>query len=165
MEMSKLKPVFAGIMAGVIILLSIALFPELSWAPPLIKIGVVNWEQVVSRYKVFQEKIAEIQHRRERLLKFIEHENKSLSSGSGRKNSQDGEIYKEALNQIQSQKEQLIQKSHQKIYRIIKQVAVKRGYSLILSENQVLYASEVYADLTSPVIKKLNSDAKNEDSN
>lgn len=155
MELKSLSPVLVGITAGLLLVCSLLLVPHASWAPPLIKIGVVNWEQVVSRYDKFQKKISSIQSRRQRLLRFIEKKNEGSTVPENQAGQQE-QVYEEALEQVSTQKERFIRDAHKEIREVIKQVAIKRGYSLILSESEVLYASEVYVDLTDPVIQKLN---------
>lgn len=145
----------AGLLIGVLLSVSLLLFPRLGWAPPLIKMGVVNWEQVVMQYSAYQAELKELEQRRKRVLNFIDQESKKINGGQ--KDQELESIYRDTLKQIRERREQTIKQYHQNIYDSIEAEAIEQGYSLILSENEVLYASEEYADLTHDVIERLNN--------
>lgn len=160
MRGSDLKSVLTGFLVGLMLTGGLLLAPRLGWAPPLIKMGVVNWEQVVMEYGRYQQAISDLQKRRKRVLKFIDQEYQEIRRGQPDTGGQDGELesmYQDTLKQIKERRERTIKKFHRNIYRAIEQEAVEQGYSLILSENEVLYASEEYTDLTHSVIERLNS--------
>lgn len=154
---------FSGVLAGLLFLGGMLLAPTISWAPPLIKIGVVNWEQVILQYEAYQKELKELQEKRKRILQFIEKEygkaNKDKLKRQGQPSSMNKELqslYQDTLKQHKQRRRQTIENYHQKIKQAIRQEAVEQGYSLILSENEVLYAAEGYTDLTNGVIKRLN---------
>ncbi len=152
MKKNRLNLVVMFCLAGLLILGLLTLGPNQSWAPQMIKVGVVNWERTVSNYQQFQEEISELQTQRERWRAAVE------QIDSDRNDEDQDEIYQEALEQINSQLNRVIREAHRHIYEVIEEVAITNGYSLVLSENEVLYASEAYTDLTEPVLRRLNAD-------
>jgi Skp family chaperone for outer membrane proteins len=166
MKTNPLVSSLYGLVAGLLILGGILAIPSASWAPTLIKIGVVNWEQVILRYDSYQEDLKELQGKRKRILQFIEKEygevNKDKLRRKSRPSSMNRELqslYEDTLKQHKQRRQRTIENYHQKIREAIRQEAVEQGYSLILSENEVLYAAEGYTDLTNGVIKRLNTNA------
>ncbi len=157
MKKNKRSGVFLGTIAGLIIVVMILLTPQITWAPPLIRMGVVNWEQTVMNYEEFQRDLAELEQRRERLREYIEAQYGALGDEDLEDLDREvEEIYGEAIKQLDESRRRKISEYHQKIYEAIEYEAIAGGYSLILSENEVLYASEEYTDLTSDVISRLN---------
>lgn len=163
MNSENLMSGLSGILAGLLFLGGMLLVPVVSWAPPLIKIGVVNWEQVILQYDEFQSELEELQKKRKRILRFIEKEygkvNKDKLQNQSNPSSMNQEmqsLYKDTLKQHKQRRRRTIENYHQRITEAIRQEAVEQGYSLILSENEVLYAAEGYTDLTNGVIKRLN---------
>lgn len=159
---SRVRSVLTGIAFGGIFALLIVVSSGPGWAPPLIKMGVVNWEQVVMKYKGFQSEMKELQRRRVQILEYIQKEtgNRPDTSGSvssGKRGDPEMQgIYQDTLKQIEKRRRSLRQEYHQNIYQAIRGEAIERGFSLVLSENEVLYASEEYTDLTNGVIERLN---------
>jgi len=152
-----------GVSMGLVALLLILTGPGTSWAPPLIRIGVVNWEETVMRYRDFQSDLEELERRRTRILRFIEEEYGELQrekierkDGAPPRDPELKKLYEDAFAQVRNQRQNAIKRHHQRILRAIRREAVEQGYSLILSENEVLYAAESYTDLTGDVIARLN---------
>ncbi|MFB6226727.1 MAG: OmpH family outer membrane protein [bacterium] len=171
MENKRILSSLLGLSAGIIFLIGVLLVPTTSWAPPLIKIGVVNWEQVVLQYDEYQNELKELQKKRKRILQFIEKEygdvQKDKLKGKSKPSSMDQELqslYEDTLQQHKKRRQRTIENFHQKIKGAIREEAVEQGYSLILSENEVLYAAEGYTDLTSDVIQRLNKSQSQESS-
>lgn len=160
MRESDLKSILTGLVVGILLTGGLLLGPRIGWAPPLIKMGVVNWEQVVMQYGRYQQALTELQQRRKRVLEFIDREYREIGRIQDRADTRNQELesmYEDTLKQIKERRERTIKKFHRNIYRAIEQEAIEQGYSLILSENEVLYASEEYTDLTHSVIERLNS--------
>ncbi len=160
MRESDLQSILAGLLVGFLITGGLMLSPRLGWAPPLIKMGVVNWEQVVMQYNRYQQALAELQQRRKRVLNFIDEEYREIPRSQRNPDTRNQELesmYEDTLKQIKERRERTIKEFHRNIYRAIEEEAIEQGYSLILSENEVLYASEEYTDLTHSVIERLNS--------
>ncbi len=166
MRRSTLRAAGLGVTLGLLVLVMFLLAPRPTWAPPLIKIGVVNWEKTVSSYRAFQTELEELEQRRERILDFIEEEYGELQrekierteSGAPR-DPELKELYNDAFRQVQSQRKSTIKRYHRRVREAIRKEAVEQGYSLILSENEVLYAAQSYTDLTPAVINRLNEGA------
>ncbi len=147
----------AGVLLGILIVGLLVLKPGVTWAPPLIRMGVVNWEQTVMNYEEFQRDLAELEQRRDRLREYIETQYGALGDEELEDMDREvEEIYGEAIKQLDESRRRKISEYHQNIYEAIEAEAIASGYSLILSENEVLYASEEYTDLTSDVISRLN---------
>lgn len=157
MSKNESGPLFFGLIAGFLLAGGVLFFPAVSWAPPMIKMGVVNWERVVAEYEEFQRNIAEVEQRRETMIQFIEEQYGELEE-SKQLDAEIDEMYRETLLEIKKRREKVVQKAHRDIFAAIEEEAISRGYSLILSENEVLYASEDYTDMTGYVLKRLNSD-------
>lgn len=164
MDKTKLLSSFSGVLAGLLFLAGMIIVPTTSWAPPLIKIGVVNWEQVILQYDQYQNELKELQDKRKRILQFIENEygdvDRDKLKGGSRPSSMDQDLqslYEDTLKQHKENRRRTIENYHQRIKDAIRQEAVEQGYSLILSENEVLYAAEGYTDLTNGVINRLNN--------
>lgn|GEM_PF-4516429 len=152
MQTNNLNPYLAGGIMGLLLMVGVALLSSPGWAPQMIRVGVVNWEQVVANYEEFQQDITELESQRQRLLEMIE----SAGEDPAEADDADRQVYVEALAQLDSRRENLIRSAHNRIYSVIEDVAITNGYSLVLSENEVLYASEVYTDLTTSVVEQLN---------
>lgn len=152
-----------GVLVGLLLSLFTVALPRVQ-SEQLIRMGVVNWEQVVAQYDEYQSEIKELQRRRMRVLEYIKGENKNVDQEAlqkGQKQELDPEmrkIYEDTLKQIDDRREQLQKKYQQRIYDAIRNEAIEQGYSLILSENEVLYASQEYTDLTNDVLERLNKD-------
>ncbi len=159
MKFDNLNPYVTGGLLGLLIIVAVSLLSSPGWAPQMIRVAVVNWEQVVANYEQFQQEISELESQRERLLEMIEGSGDDpgdMPAADGETSGADRQVYVEALAQIDSRRENLIRSAHDRIYSVIEDVAITNGYSLVLSENEVLYASEVYTDLTVSVIEQLN---------
>lgn len=163
MHRSTLRAALLGVTLGLLVLVTSLLAPRPTWAPPLIKIGVVNWEETVSRYRALQTELEELKHRRERILEFIEKEYGELQrekierkEGEPPRDPELKELYDDAFQQVRTQRENTIKRYHRNVLEAIRQEAIEQGFSLILSENEVLYAAESYTDLTNDVIDRLN---------
>lgn len=161
----KLPHLVTGISLAGAVIVTFLLTPAVTWAPPLIKIGVVNWEQVILQYEDFQNKLNNLQSKRKRILRFIEKEYGEIKGESVKKGqkpaSMDQELqklYEDTLEQHKQRRKQTVEKYHRRIREAIREEAIEQGYSLILSENEVLYAAEGYTDLTNGVINRLNED-------
>lgn len=148
--MTDINPYFVGCLAGLVLFVAGLVIPGSSGAPPMIKVGVVSWEQVVANYEEFQTDIEELEDRQNRLRKLVEEGQDGTTEAERR------QVYDEALQQVQSRREKLVREAHENIYEAIEEVAIANGFSLVLSESEVLYASEAYTDLTRPVVKQLN---------
>ncbi len=154
-----------GVVLGLGFLAGAFLTPRISWAPPLIRIGVVNWQQVILQYEDYQKELKSLESKRKEILRYIEKEhgklNRNKTPGRSRKSTSDSEVgglYQDALKQYKQRRQRTIKEYRQNVTRAIREEAIEQGYSLILSENEVLYAAEGYTDLTSSVIKRLNSE-------
>jgi Skp family chaperone for outer membrane proteins len=152
-----------GAILGLCFLAGTFVAPRVGWAPPLIRIGVVNWEQVILQYDDYQQELENLQSKRKKILRFIEQEYGQITknqmpggSEGGSSESELEKLYQDALKQHEQRRQQSIEKYHQMIMEAIRQEAIEQGYSLILSENEVLYAAEGYTDLTNGVIERLN---------
>lgn len=149
---------------GLMLLAGGLTIPRVSWAPPLIKIGVVNWSQIVTQYEAYQSKLKSLEKKRERLLRYIEEEYGALKKRKLRRQLKKGssmekevkKLYEKTLKQYKNRRQKTIESYHRKIKEAIRKEAIEQGYSLILSENEVLYAAEGYTDLTHDVIERLN---------
>lgn len=157
--------VCVGVLLGMLVVVGTATLPQTGWAPPLIKIGVVNWEQVILQYEGYQQELKALQDKRQRILQFIEQEYGNIDEDSIKKKSEskstNGELeslYQDTLKQHEERRQQTIDEYHQKIMSAIREEAIEQGFSLILSENEVLYAAEGYTDLTNGVINRLNDE-------
>lgn len=161
-DTSSTRAVLVGVAIGLTVLFGSLMVPRATWAPPLIKIGVVNWEQTVMRYEALQSELEELQRRRERILTFIEEEygklkRRQIEGQEGRPRDPElKKLYEDAFQQVQKQRQDTIKKYQRRIREAIRQEAIEQGYSLILSENEVLYAADSYTDLTRAVIERLN---------
>lgn len=158
-----------GFLLGLLMILAITSVPRVGWAPPLIKMGVVNWEQTIMEYRSFQDELKELQGRREKILKFIQDEygdlNKRKGQSSDNKKNLDNEmqsVYEDYLKQHEESRRETIEKHHKKIMNAIRQEAIEQGFSLVLSENEILYAANQYTDLTNDVIERLNQSNKDQ---
>ncbi|MGM0380463.1 MAG: OmpH family outer membrane protein [bacterium] len=159
MNNNKYTAVITGILIGALCIGALMFNPGVSWAPPLIRVGVVNWEQVVMNFENFQRDLSELEQRRDRLRQYIEEQYGELGDEELEDVDKEvEEIYGEAIKQLNENRRRKISEYHQKIYSSIESEAVAGGYSLILSENEVLYASEEYTDLTQDVINRLNNE-------
>ncbi|MFB6355088.1 MAG: OmpH family outer membrane protein [bacterium] len=162
-RMTKLQSIATGIVLGLFILIGVLAIPRAGWAPPLIKMGVVNWEEIILQYEDYQQELKKLQQRRVKMMEFLRGQYDNVKGkklkGKNPKNMSNEmrQIYRDTLKQIDDRQRKTREKYNRKIRRAIRQEAIKQGYSLILSENSVLYASEQYTDLTHSVIKRLNS--------
>jgi len=141
--------------------------PRAGWAPELIRIGVVNWEQTIVQYEEYQNELNELQSKRKRILNLIEKEYGDANKGEHKKSSGGGEIqqlYENTLQQHKQRRQRVIEEYQDKIMAAIREEAIEQGYSLILSENEVLYAAEGYTDLTNGVIERLNENSQDSSS-
>ncbi len=148
MKNIRLNPLLVGTLLGFGLLLLLVLVPGRGWAPQMIRVGVVNWSRVVTSYESFQSEISELEEQRSNWLVILEEPRADEDDA--------GEMYREALEQIESRRDRVIRDAHREIYEAIEEVAITNGYSLVLSENEVLYASEAYTDLTNQVVQRLN---------
>lgn len=156
----------AGLLIGLVVLGGMSLMPRAGWAPELIRIGVVNWEQTIAQYKEYQNELSELQSKRKRILNLIENEYGDVQQDQ-LKQSSDGEmqqLYENTLQQHKQRRKRVIEEFHNKIMSAIREEAIEQGYSLILSENEVLYAAEGYTDLTNGVIERLNKNSQDSSS-
>lgn len=154
--------VSTGILLGMAVLVGMFFLPRPGWSPELIRIGVVNWEQVILQYEGYQNELEDLQSKRTKILRMIEEQygnvdRKALEkSGSLSSNQEMKQLYQETLKQHEQRRQKAIEEFHRKIKTAIREEAIEQGYSLILSENEVLYAAEGYTDLTNGVIERLN---------
>ncbi|MFP4687023.1 MAG: hypothetical protein ACLFN5_02820 [bacterium] len=155
MKKNQLMSMISGLAVGLFFAVGVLLMPGVSWAPPLIKMGVVNWERVVGNYEDFQRNIAEAEHRRETMIQFIEEQYGELGDAEELDEEMD-EMYRETLLEIEERRERIVREAHREIFNVIEEEAINQGFSLILSENEVLYASEDYTDITRDVLRRLN---------
>jgi len=160
----RIRSSLYGLVAGIVLFALFLTIPGPGWAPPLIKVGVVNWEQVVMEFDQFQTELKELQRRRMRILEYIQQESEGevpapedIESGENL-DPEMQQIYQDTLTQIQDRRRSLQEEFHQKIQAAIREEAISRGFSLVLSENEVLYASEEYTDLTNGVIERLDKE-------
>jgi Skp family chaperone for outer membrane proteins len=161
----------AGVLLGLAVLTGLSLAPRAGWAPELIRIGVVNWEQTISQYKDYQNELKELQSKRKRILNLIEKEYENVpqdqlkqSEGTASGGAEMQKLYQNTLEQHKQRRKRVIEEYHKKIMSAIRDEAIEQGYSLILSENEVLYAAEGYTDLTNGVIERLNQNSQNSSS-
>ena len=68
--------------------------------------------------------------------------------------------YYQSMNVLDKEREALITEARRAIYNAIRDIAIQKGFSLVFSENEILYASEDYVDMTAAVIQKLNQPKK-----
>lgn len=153
----------AGIFLGLTVLAGMFFLPRPGWSPELIRIGVVNWEQVILQYEGYQDELEGLQSKRTKILRMIEEQYGDVdrqkleqSSGSVSGDEEMQQLYEETLKQHEQRRQKAIEEYHRKIKAAIREEAIEQGYSLILSENEVLYAAEGYTDLTNGVIERLN---------
>ena len=161
---SRIRSSLYGLVVGTVLFTLLLTIAGPGWAPPLIKMGVVNWEQVVMQFDQFQKEQKELQRRRMKILQYIQEESKGkvpnpedIESGENL-DPEMQKIYQDTLKQIEDRRRSLQEEFHQKINAAIRDEAIARGFSLVLSENEVLYASEEYTDLTNGVIERLNKE-------
>lgn len=167
LDNARLRSIIIGVVVGgMLSLISVAL-PRVQ-GEQLIRMGVVNWEQVVTNYSEYQSEIEELQQRRMRVLEYIKGQGKdvdeqALKQGNEEElNAEMRKIYQDTLKQINQRRSKLQKEYQQKIYEAIRNEAIKQGYSLVLSENEVLYASQEYTDLTHDVLTRLNEESDGE---
>ncbi len=153
----------AGLLIGIVVLMGLSLVPRAGWAPELIRIGVVNWEQTIAQYDEYQNELNELQSKRKRILNLLEKEYGGVRKDRLKRSSDDQEmqkLYENTLQQHKQRRQKVIEEYHDKIMAAIREEAIEQGYSLILSENEVLYAAEGYTDLTNGVIERLNENSQ-----
>lgn len=149
------------------------------WGPaaadPLIRIAVVNFEEVSMAYLAFQKNLQDNDAKRDRILNSVAAENEEirkmeeslkLQRDPVRLSTQQALIaqrrvelqtfYYQSMNILEKEREELIANARKTIYNAIKQIAIQDGFSLVFSENEILYAAEDYVDMTESVIRKLN---------
>ena len=150
-----------------------------SAAPPLIKISVVDWEKVTLNFEWLQQSYVKIRNRKKDMLAMIENENRDIKRMESdleniidaqryrrqqqlikRRKSELQNFYVEAMSFIEKQEEKLLRDARVKIIDVIERLAIREGISLVFSKNEILYAAEGYADLTTEVIKELNKEEK-----
>lgn len=162
MKSSTIHSVVIGIVVGGLLSLLTVALPEVR-GEPLIRMGVVNWEQVVMNYQGYQSELQELQRRRMRVLEYIRGQDQDVDEEAlqeGDEQQLSGEmqqIYEDTLKQIDDRRSNVQRKYQRRIYDAIKNEAIEQGYSLVLSENEVLYASQEYTDLTHDVLDRLNT--------
>lgn len=139
-------------------------------ADPLIRIAVVNFEEVSMSYTAFQRNLQENDTKRDRILNSVATENEEIrkmeAGDAARQSTQQALIaqrrvelqtfYYQSMNILEKEREELIANARKTIYNAIKQIAIQDGFSLVFSENEILYAAEDYVDMTDSVIRRLN---------
>ncbi len=146
-----------GMMATLVVMLGVVWMPSGGWAPqPLIRMGIVDWEQVLLEYEEFQQDMEELEQREQNLGRQMEDRVGENGSTGGEDTDDLGDLREDLRQQLVDRRREIVQSRHREVLEAIEEEAIQRGYSLVLSENDVLYASEDYTDLTRDVINRLN---------
>lgn len=154
MDARTWRGVALGLLVALLVVVGIGWLPSLGWAPQgLIRVGVVDWEQVLVEYDDFQQAMSELEQREQNLTRNPS-ENFSAESDTAPENLE--QIEQELEKQLQDQHREVVRNHQDQVLEAIEQEAIRQGYSLVLSEQDVLYASDQYTDLTPQVIKRLN---------
>jgi Skp family chaperone for outer membrane proteins len=157
----RFQAIVIGVLVGGLLSLFTVALPQ-GRSAQLIRMGVVNWEQVVMEYENYQSELKELQRRRMRVLEYIKGQGEDVDEEALREgneaqlNEEMQKIYQDTLKQIDQRRTKIQKQYQQRIYSAIRQEAIEQGYSLVLSENEVLYASQEYTDLTHDVLERLN---------
>lgn len=163
------------IIFSVILFIVLGLKIKKSYAPPFIKLAVVDWTRIVGNYNAFQKEVEKLNQKKQGLIDEIEKRNKQIETLEYEiKNStnrseieqkkalisqirlENQTIFSQLLDSLDKEKQKLFDESRNKIMEAIANVSVTEGISLVFERNQVLYVSEDYADITDLVIEELN---------
>ncbi|OGH59571.1 MAG: hypothetical protein A3G34_04035 [Candidatus Lindowbacteria bacterium RIFCSPLOWO2_12_FULL_62_27] len=148
-------------------------------AEALIRIAVVNFEEVSMSYDAFQEKLKKNDAEKDRVVQNVTKANEDIRRMEKELASENDPVrvqrmqailaqqkvelqtsYYQSMNVLDKERETLISDARKSIYNAIRDIAIQKGFSLVFSENEILYASEDYVDMTSAVIEKLNKPKK-----
>ena len=149
------------------------------WAEPLIRIAVVNFEEVSMSFTGFQTRLKENDDKKDRVVESVTRANEEIRRMEKEMATENDPLriqrlqaiiaqrkvelqtsYYQSMNVLDRDRENLIADSRKSIYGAIRDIAIQRGFSLVFSENEILYASEDYVDMTDAVIQKLNQPKK-----
>lgn len=150
-----------------------------AWGEALIRIAVVNFEEVSMSYETFQSKLKKNDEEKDRVVENVTKANEEIrrmeKELSGEHDpmrvqrlqaivaQQKVELqtsYYQSMNVLDKERENLISEARRAIYNAIRDIAIQKGFSLVFSENEILYASEDYVDMTDAVVQKLNNRPK-----
>lgn len=150
-----------------------------AWGEALIRIAVVNFEEVSMSYEAFQTRLKDNDARKDRVVESVTKANEEirrmekelsaevdgvriqrLQSIIAQRKVELQTSYYQSMNVLDKEREQLISEARKSIYNAIRDIAIQKGFSLVFSENEILYASEDYVDMTDAVIQRLNQPKK-----
>ena len=153
--------------------------PTQSLAADLIRIAVVNFEEVSMSYDAFQTKLKENEEKKDRVVESVTKANEDIRKMEKELQAENDSVriqrmqaivaqrkvelqtsYYQSMSVLDREKESLISEGRKAIYNAIRDIAIQKGFSLVFSENEILYASEDYVDMTDAVIQKLNQTKK-----
>lgn len=159
--------------------LLLAAFQSRSWGEALIRIAVVNFEEVSMSYESFQARLKDNDDRKDRVVESVTKANEEIRRMEKELSSENDPVriqrlqaiiaqrkvelqtsYYQSMNVLDKERENLITEARRAIYNTIRDIAIQKGFSLVFSENEILYASEDYVDMTAAVIQKLNQPKK-----
>ncbi len=157
----------------------VCLLPAAACAEVLIRIAVVNFEEVSMSYQAFQQKLKENDDKKDRVVESVTKANEDIRRMEKEQSSENDPVrvqrlqaiiaqrkvelqtsYYQSMTVLEKERENLISEARKAIYSAIREIAIQKGFSLVFSENEILYASEDYVDMTDAVIQKLNQPKK-----
>lgn len=159
-------------------LLLVASQPQ-AWGEALIRIAVVNFEEVSMSYESFQEMLKKNDEEKDHVMVNVAKANEEIKRMERDLSNEHDPVrvqriqaivaqqkvelqtsYYQSMKVLDSARENLISEARKAIYNAIREIATQKGFSLVFSENEILYASEEYVDMTDAVIQKLNRPKK-----
>ncbi|MBI4178056.1 OmpH family outer membrane protein [bacterium] len=151
------------------------LYSTPAFAEALIRIAVVNFEEVSMSYQTFQTRLKDNDTKKDRVVESVTKENEEIRRMEKDLSSEHDSVrvqrlqsiiaqrkvelqtfYYQSMNVLDKERETLISEARKSIYNAIRDIAIQKGFSLVFSENEILYASEDYVDMTADVVQKLN---------
>ncbi len=145
----------------------------------LIRIAVVNFEEVSMSYQSFQDMLKKNDQEKDHVMVQVakaneeikrmerdlaaEHDPVRVQRIQAMVATQKVELqtsYYQSMKVLDNQRENVISEARKAIYNAIREIATQKGFSLVFSENEILYASEEYVDMTDAVVQKLNRPKK-----
>lgn len=169
--MDKVKFVFRILVCS----LFLAVHLNRAESADLIRIAVVNFEEVSMSYDPFQVRLKENDDKKDRVVESVTKANEEIRKMEKELAAENDSVriqrlqaivaqrkvelqtsYYQSMSVLDRERESLISEARKAIYNAIRDIAIQKGFSLVFSENEILYASEDYVDMTSAVIQKLN---------
>ncbi len=148
-------------------------------AENLIRIAVVNFEEVSMSFDAFQSKLKDNDQKKDRVVESVTKANEEIRRMEKELSAEADPVrvqrlqaviaqrkvelqtsYYQSMNVLDKERETIISESRKAIYDAIRDMAIQKGFSLVFSENEILYASENYVDLTDAVVQRLNQPKK-----